>query len=58
MQLHAEILKVIKTGRTNVMVEIDQVASGVSLLSCFINNREMTLTNTADLNSRVSIERE
>jgi DNA-dependent RNA polymerase len=41
MLLHAEILKVIKTGKTGVMIEIDQVASGVTILSCFIRNKIM-----------------
>ena len=41
MLLHAEILKVIKTGRTGVMIEIDHVASGVTLLSYLIRNKEM-----------------
>lgn len=39
--LFSEIIDVIKNKRTGVLIEIDQVASGVTLLSCFIRNREM-----------------
>ena len=41
MLLHAEILKAIKTGHTGVMIEIGQVASGVTLLSYLIRNKKM-----------------
>jgi hypothetical protein len=41
MLLHSEIHRVIKTGKTGICLEIDQVASGVMLLSYFLRNRKM-----------------
>lgn len=44
MLLHAEILKVIKTKKIGIMIEIDQVATGLTLLSCFKRNQTMAKT--------------
>lgn len=41
MLLHAEILRVEKTGKTTVCLEIDQKASGVFLLANLLRNKKM-----------------
>jgi hypothetical protein len=41
MFLHGEILRVFDTGETGMCLEIDQVASGVMLLSYLLRNRTM-----------------
>ena len=47
MLIHAELVKVIKTGKTGLMLEIDQTASGVMFLSYLLRNKKMAEKSNA-----------